>query len=183
MYALGARFAIHCVGAAAIEGAIEAGVDTLEHGTMLAPDHIRAIAQRSITLTPTLDIAALIPGAFEGLVNDDEMRRLERALRDQPARVREAHKAGVRILAGTDAGMVAHGTVRREMALLLRAGLPAGVVLAAGSWGARQFLGFPGIEEGAPADLVAFRDDPHDPEILARPALIMLDGVLIKSPG
>jgi imidazolonepropionase-like amidohydrolase len=96
--------------------------------------------------------------------------------------VREAHEAGVRILAGTDAAMVPHGTVRQEMALLLGAGLPADAVLAAGSWDARRYLGFAGIEEGAPADLVAFRDDPHDPENLARPALIVLDGHEVSRP-
>jgi imidazolonepropionase-like amidohydrolase len=60
--------------------------------------------------------------------------------------------------------------------LLHRAGLPADAVLAAGYWDARQFLGYPGIEEGAPADLVVFRDDPRDIEVLRRPALIVLDG-------
>ena len=38
-------------------------------------------------------------------------------------------------------------------------------------------LGLPGIEEGAPADLVAYRDDPRaDPEVLRRPALCILNG-------
>ena len=54
--------------------------------------------------------------------------------------------------------------------------------LAAGSWAARRFLGLPGLEEGAPADLVAYPDDPRDdPEVLARPALRVLDGRLISS--
>ena len=176
VHAAGARFAMHCVGEEAIERAIEAGVDTIEHATMLTSDHIREMKRRSLALTPTMCIAPLIAGAFDGIVTTDEMSRLEAALERQPARVREAHEAGVRILAGTDAGMTPHGTVRRELALLLGAGLPADAVLAAGSWGGRQFLGYPGIEEGAPADLVAYRDDPRDPEVLARPALIVLDG-------
>jgi imidazolonepropionase-like amidohydrolase len=176
VHALGARFAMHCVGEEAIERAIEAGVDTIEHATLLASDHIREMKRRSLALTPTMCIAPLIPGAFEGLVSDDEMRRLESALEQQPARVREAHESGVRILAGTDAGMGPHGMIRRELGLLRGAGLPADAVLAAGSWGAREFLGYPGIEEGAPADLVVFGDDPRDPDVLARPALIVLDG-------
>ena len=176
VHAVGARFAMHCVGEEAIERAIEAGVDTIEHATMLTSEHLREMKRRGLALTPTMCIAPLIAGAFEGLVSDDQMRQLGAAIERQPARVREAHDVGLRILAGTDAGMTPHGTIRRELALLLGAGLPADAVLAAGSWGAREFLGYPGIEEGAPADLVVFRDDPRDPEQLARPALIVLDG-------
>lgn len=180
VHALGARFAMHVVGAEAIERAIEAGVDSIEHGTSLAPDHIREMTRRGLAYTPTLDIAPQIVPTFEGMLNDAALDELEAACARQPQRVREAHEAGVRILAGTDAAMVPHGTVRLEMALLLKAGLPADAVLAAGSWDARAYLGYPGIEEGAPADLVVFRDDPHDPAVLARPALIVLDGKVVK---
>lgn len=182
VHAIGARIAMHCVGTEAIERAIEAGIDTLEHGNMATAEHVAAMKRRGITWTPTLDIIPFIPGAVEGLVDEGEMARLEKALAGQPDRVREAHEAGVPILAGTDAAMVAHGTVRHEMSLLLGAGVPAETVLAAGSWGARRYLGYPGIEEGAPADLVVFRDDPHDPENLARPALIVLDGREVSLP-
>jgi imidazolonepropionase-like amidohydrolase len=88
--------------------------------------------------------------------------------------------AGVTILAGTDAGAVPHGEIREEIALLHEAGVPAEVALAAGSWTARSFLGVPGIEEGAPADLVAYREDPRpDLGVLQKPALRMLGGRLI----
>ena len=179
---IGARFAIHVVGVAAIETAIDAGVDTIEHGNAMTGEHIREMKRRGITWTPTLDIIPLIPDAFAGLIDERGMAQLERSLVDQPSRVRDAHAAGVRILAGTDAGMGPHGMVREEMRLLLEAGLPADAVLAAGSWDARRFLGFPGIEEGAPADLVAFSDDPRDPAVLARPALVVLDGRDVTSP-
>jgi len=161
--------------------AIEAGVDTLEHGIMVRPEDVAAMVRRGITWTPTLDIAPHVPGAFEGSIHEGEMSRLEQGLRDQPSRVRDAHAAGVRILAGTDAAMVPHGTVREEMRLLLAAGVPADAVLAAGSYDARAYLGYAGIEEGAPADLVGFRDDPRDPSELARPAVILLDGLQIQA--
>ena len=55
--------------------------------------------------------------------------------------------------------------------------------VAAGSWAARRFIGLPGIEEGAPADLVGYRDDPRgDPEVLARPSVHVLDGRLLTTP-
>ena len=66
---------------------------------------------------------------------------------------------------------------------MLAAGLDAQTALGAASWTARAWLGLPGIEEGAPADLVAFREDPReDPRTLADPALILLDGQLIRDP-
>jgi imidazolonepropionase-like amidohydrolase len=116
VHAVGGRFAIHCVGPDAIERAIEAGVDTLEHAIMARPEHVAAMARRKITWTPTLGIAPMVPDAVAGLIDEHEMSRLEQGLRDQPARVREAHAAGVRILAGTDAGMGPHGMVREEIA-------------------------------------------------------------------
>jgi imidazolonepropionase-like amidohydrolase len=76
-----------------------------------------------------------------------------------------------------------HGMVRHEIERLASAGLPAEVALGAGSWTARAFLGLPGIEEGAPADLVAFREDPReDLAALADPALTILDGRLVRDP-
>src|SRR6185503_18879979 len=183
VHAIGARMAMHCVGEEAIAMAIEAGVDTIEHATSLTADHIRQMKARGTVLTPTMTIAPMIPGAFNGLFNDEQMSRVVAALELQPERVREAHAAGVRILAGTDAGMGPHGMVRHEMKLLHDAGLPAEAVLAAGSWDARRYLGYPGIEEGAPADLVIFSDDPRDPAVLARPRVIVLDGRVITPAG
>jgi imidazolonepropionase-like amidohydrolase len=76
-----------------------------------------------------------------------------------------------------------HGAIRGEIELLLGAGLDPEVALGAASWGARAFLGLPGIEEGGPADLVAFRGDPiQDAAVLAEPHLVLLDGVLVQDP-
>jgi imidazolonepropionase-like amidohydrolase len=106
---------------------------------------------------------------------------LDRGFDGQPDTIAAAVDAGVTILAGTDAGAVPHGKIREEISLLLEAGVPADVVLGAASWTARSFLGLPGIEEGAPADLVAYRDDPRtEVRALGSPVLRMLDGRLIK---
>jgi imidazolonepropionase-like amidohydrolase len=87
----------------------------------------------------------------------------------------------VTVLAGTDAGMGPHGQVATEIGLLLRAGLSPRAALGAGSWDARRYLGLPGIEEGASADLVGYRDDPReDVEELRRPAVIVLNGQRVR---
>jgi imidazolonepropionase-like amidohydrolase len=97
------------------------------------------------------------------------------------ARVRAAFEAGVPIYCGTDAGgYVRHGRVADEIIALHEAGLPAEAALAAGSWGARQWLGQAGIEDGAPADLVVYESDPRaDLAVLRSPVRIVLRGQIL----
>jgi len=88
-----------------------------------------------------------------------------------------ALEAGVPIYAGTDAGgSLGHGRIAQETELLARLG---GVefALGAASWRAREWLGVAGLEPGAPADLVVYRDDPRvHLRTLREPALVMLRG-------
>ena len=62
-----------------------------------------------------------------------------------------------------------------------RAGLPVDAVLAAGSWGARDWLGFPGLVEGGLADLVVYDADPRaDLRVVAAPSRIVLRGRVVR---
>ena len=66
------------------------------------------------------------------------------------------------------------------MRALHAAGLPAEAALAAASWAARDWLGLPCIEEGAPADLVVYDSDPRaDLDTLQRPQRMLLRGAVI----
>jgi imidazolonepropionase-like amidohydrolase len=98
-----------------------------------------------------------------------------------PAVVRAAYEAGVPIYVGSDAGGgIEHGMAAREMLLLHeRAGMAPLDVLRAGSWGAREWLGFPGLVEGGLADLVVYDRDPRtDLTALLEPGHIILRGRL-----
>jgi len=76
--------------------------------------------------------------------------------------------------------MVPHGLIAQEVALLSKAGLPPEKALGAASWDARTFLGLPGIEEGAVADLVVYADNPlTNVETLRHPVLRILGGQTI----
>jgi imidazolonepropionase-like amidohydrolase len=181
VHAVGGRIAIHATVPETIEAAIEAGFDTIEHGVGLQDDHIAAMAARQIVLVPTLTI---LPDADEWMaglgLGPAEYRAAVDAAHRHPEMTRRAVAAGVRVLAGTDAGMGPHGMVRVEIGHMLAAGVPPALALAAGSWDARRYLGLPGIEEGAPADLVAYPADPRgDAEVLAHPALRILDGRVV----
>jgi imidazolonepropionase-like amidohydrolase len=105
------------------------------------------------------------------------------ALRDRfPGVVRAAYEAGVPVYLGTDAGgSIRHGLAAEEMLLLHSAGIPAVDVLAAASWKAREWLGFPGLVEGGLADLVVYPDDPRRDLAVARhPQRIVLRGRVIR---
>jgi imidazolonepropionase-like amidohydrolase len=89
--------------------------------------------------------------------------------------LRLAAERGVRVLAGTD--WFPNPTVADEIQELHQRGLPLESALAAGTYGAREWLGMQGLEHGARADLVLFREDPRqDLTALSRPELIIIGG-------
>jgi len=180
-HAAGVRMAVHTFSEAAVEVLVRAGVDSVEHGTGLSLDLIDELARRGTALVPTMinvatfgAIAEQAEGRFPGYA--EHMR----ALRDRfPAVVRAAHEAGVRIYVGTDAGGgIGHGQAADEMLLLHeRAGMPTTDVLRAASWGARDWLGLPGLVEGGLPDLVVYDADPRvDLRAVRAPRHIILRG-------
>ncbi len=177
----GGRFAIHAIGPEAVEAAIAAGPDSIEHATYATDHHFEAMAAAGIAVTPTLNALLMARKMTEQRgASPEELARIDEGIAGLPARVRTAHEAGVTLMAGTDAALP-HGQVWREIVSLAAAGIPNDAALAAGSWAARSFLGLPGIEEGAPADLVAFDRDPRESlEVLATPSVIVLDGRVIE---
>jgi imidazolonepropionase-like amidohydrolase len=179
---LGVRVAVHTFAEDTLPGLVAAGVDTIEHATGLTDGLVDEVSRRGIRITPTLinidTFPALAEQAAKYPAYAAHVLALHRTARD---RVRAAYEAGVRILAGSDAGgTLGHGLVAREIRALHEAGLPAEAALAAGSWDARDFLGLPGLVEGAPADLVVYAADPRrDLSTLAEPVRIVLRGRVI----
>jgi imidazolonepropionase-like amidohydrolase len=182
-HAAGARVAVHTFGEEALPDLIAAGVDSIEHGTGLTEDLVARLAASGAALVPTLINIDNFPGIADSArakfpVYADRMDRLHGTAR---ARIRAAYEAGVPIYCGTDAGgYVNHGRVVDEILALHECGLPADAALAAGAWGARRWLGHPGLEEGAPADLLIYERDPRaDLSVLRSPARIVLRGSLL----
>ncbi len=180
---LGARVAVHVFGEEALPDLLAAGVDSVEHGTGLTDDLVRALAGSGAALVPTLINVDNFPTIAEAAARypayAERMRRLHRTAR---GRLLAAYEAGVPVFAGSDAGGgIDHGRVADEIRALHAAGLPAEGALAAGSWAARDWLGLPGLVEGAPADLVVYDADPRaDLSTLATPARIVLRGHLVR---
>jgi len=179
----GARVTAHVFGTEALPDLISAGIDCIEHGTGLTANLIDELAGRRTALVPTLINIANFPsfadaGEAKFPAYAAHMRRLHAGVSDM---VSAAYEAGVPIYAGTDAGgTLGHGLIAEEIAALAGAGMTPTDALAAGSWAARSWLGLPGIEEGGPADLVAYDSDPRtDLSVLGRPVRIILRGTVI----
>ena len=179
----GARVTAHTFGTDALPGLIGAGIDCIEHGTGITEELVGEMAARGTAVVPTLVNVENFP-AFAAAGEEkfpayaSTMRRLYAG---SGAVVRAAHEAGVPVFAGTDAGGgIDHGRVADEIRALHAAGLPREAALAAGSWAARSWLGLPGIEEGASADLVVYGTDPRaDLDSLQRPQRMLLRGCVV----
>jgi imidazolonepropionase-like amidohydrolase len=182
-HAEGARVTAHTFGTEALPALLAAGIDCIEHGTGLTEELIGEMAARGTAVVPTLVNVANFPGfaaagerKFPAYAST--MRRL---YANSGAVVRAAYEAGVPVFAGTDAGGgIDHGVIADEVRALHAAGLPAEAALAAASWAAREWLGLPGITEGASADLVVYETDPRvDLDTLQRPQRMVLRGAVV----
>lgn len=181
---LGARVTAHCFAEESLAPLVEAGIDCVEHATGLTEETIPLFAERGVAIVPTLVNIATFPALADGGASkfprwSEHMRRLHDRRYDT---VRAAYDAGVPIYAGTDAGgSLAHGLIADEVAELVKAGIPVTDALSAASWGARAWLGRPGLEEGAPADFAVYPTDPRaDPRVLAAPDRVVLRGRVVR---
>ncbi|MFJ4773248.1 amidohydrolase family protein [Streptomyces uncialis] len=180
---LGARVTAHCFAEDALRDLVEAGIDCVEHATGLTEDTVPLFAERGVAIVPTLvNIATFLRLADGGESKyprwSAHMRRLHARRYDT---VRAAYDAGVPVFVGTDAGgSLPHGLVADEVAELVTAGIPPVEALSATTWGARRWLGRPGLTEGAPADLVVYGTDPRaDVRVLAAPRRVVLRGRIV----
>jgi imidazolonepropionase-like amidohydrolase len=171
----------HCHGGPGTRHAIEAGVDTLEHGVYVTREDLEQLAARRIPLVITYGVyergakSTDVPPFFRDKCVEVMARYLET--------IRTAREVGVRIAVGTD-------TVHRDLAAELRALEQAGysaaeAVQAATRWGA-EALRLPSVgtvEAGKSADLVAVEGNPYeDLAAFGRVRGVMQDGELVASP-
>jgi imidazolonepropionase-like amidohydrolase len=183
-HALDRRVMCHALGGRGLRIAVEAGVDSIEHGCYLdqEPDLLDAMATRGIFFVPTFAVYD-----YHRKSPQPHVRERARALEQHHAEsLRRALAAGVKIAAGTDAGGHGHPANAMEIACLVRAGMsPLQALRAATGWAA-ECIGTGDergtIEKGRLADLVVVNGDPlADVAILQkseRIALVIKDGAI-----
>lgn len=182
-HAAGARITTHTFDEETLPLVLDAGFDCLEHATGLTGATIARAAEAGVPVVTTL----VNVDEFETYASQGErkfpgyathMRRLRAGRLD---RTRDAVDAGVVLLAGTDSGgVLGHGIIHDELDELARAGLTGTQILEAAAWAPRSFLRAPGLEDGAPADLlVAPRDPRRDHRALRERTHVVLDGRIV----
>lgn len=182
-HAHGARVTAHVFGEDALPGLINAGIDCIEHGTGLTDETIELMVQHGTALVPTLINLENFPGIADAAVRYPKYAAHMRDLYDRGyRRVAAARDAGVPVYAGSDAGgTISHGRIADEVDALRRIGMTADEALGAACWDARRWLGRPGLDHGAPADMLCYSEDPRrGPDVLNQPDLVVLRGKVFR---
>jgi imidazolonepropionase-like amidohydrolase len=177
---LGLRVAAHAIGEGGVIAALRAGVDSVEHGMFLDEACIEAFLDTGARYTPTFSAPhGILAGPSVPTWIKDRARPAADA---QVASFRAAFEAGVKVVAGTDAGTPdnPHGGVAREVAFMVKAGLDPLRALHAATGEAAELLGEPDrgtLRHGTAADVLAVHGDPvADIGALAHPAAVFQDG-------
>jgi len=178
-HANGARVTAHVFSEDALPGLINAGIDCIEHGTGLTDDTIALMLEHGTALVPTLINIENFPGIAQAA---GRYPAYAAHMRDLYARCHQrmaaAVAAGVPVYAGSDAGsMIAHGRIADEVEALKGIGMSPTAALGAACWDARSWLGRPGLDHGASADLLCYSTDPRQGAgVLNHPDLVILRG-------
>lgn len=183
---IGRPVAAHAASDAGVRMAVEAGVDSVEHGYGASESTFKLIKQHGTAYEPTLTAVDATEEYFDHYRPGQDpptakMREAERAFRT-------ALKLGVIIGNGSDVGVFAHGTNWREPVAMVRDGMTAPQALHAATDVAAKILRqqdrFGRIATGMHADLAAFSGDPSTHiDDLAHPVFVMKDGTLYRSPN
>jgi imidazolonepropionase-like amidohydrolase len=183
----GVPVSVHVFGGEAADNAIEAGVDSIEHGFFLTDAQLKRLHDKGIVLVSTdfprahLDVI----GTSGGILPPPEV--LAPKIID---RLRRAHRLGVRLVFGSDTVMDVAGRSRADLmfdylAVWREAGVPAAELLKAMTSEAAKLLRVEGergrLAVGLAADLVAMPADPlADTESLRRIDFVMKNGHIVR---
>jgi imidazolonepropionase-like amidohydrolase len=170
----GLKIAAHCHGYEGSHQAVEAGIDSIDHGTYLGQDTVNLMAEKGTYMVPTMstwDTRERLGGqlGMSPAQAADVMDRKENSI----ASFQRALRAGVKIAAGTDAGgsPARHGFIAREIELMVESGMAPKDALESATRVAADLLGIQDeagtLEVGKQADMVLIDGDPlSDPHAL-----------------
>jgi imidazolonepropionase-like amidohydrolase len=187
-HSLGMKVAAHIYPAGAIEAAVRAGVDSVEHGSFATPQTFALMKSHGTYLVPTLTVfdvfynaardhpELLTPGTAEKELANDLLPG-----KNFPAALR----SGVKIALGSDIGEGDHTT---EFRLMIAGGMAPVDALFAATRNAAELLGASGevgsVQAGRRADIVAVKGDPlAEPALLGRVDFVMKEGRVYRVGG
>jgi imidazolonepropionase-like amidohydrolase len=185
----GRKVAAHAHGAPGIKAALRAGVDSIEHGSMVDDEGIALFKSTGAFLVPTLMAQETVEKmATSGVLTGQRADKAKHIAPLARENIKKAIAAGVKIAFGTDSGVSEHGKNAHEFELMVGLGMKPMDAILAGTKNASELLGLDKevgtIEVGKVADLVAVEGNPlDDVKTLTAPTFVMHEGKIVVAPA
>jgi imidazolonepropionase-like amidohydrolase len=165
----GRKVCTHCHGTKGIKNSIIAGVDSIEHATLLDDEAIQMLVEKGTYIVPTL-------AAVHYIVENGEEAGIPKSVVDKAREIsikhfegfKKAYDAGVNIAMGTDAGTPfnIHGNNFMELILMVRAGMTPMDAITTATKNSSELIGideeYGTLESGKYADFIVLNDNPID---------------------
>lgn len=183
-HAWGRKVAAHSHGDRAARLAIEAGVDSIEHGSFLSTETLRLMKEKGVYLVPTRMTVKWVLAKAD-TYPPKIAAKARAASGAHTAMLQNAIKLGVPIALGTDAGVFPHGLNAQEFGDLVEVGMTPSAALLTSSQGAAALLGISQetgtLEVGKFADIVAVPGNVlNDIRATEKPTLVLKQGVVVR---
>src|SRR5436189_4510653 len=178
------KVAVHCHGDQAAREAIEAGVDSIEHGSFMKAETVTMMKKRGTFLTPTLMASEWIMSKIDDYPQVLQLKA-KAATAARSEMYRNALKLGVKISFGTDAAVFPHGENAKEFKLMVDLGMAPIDALRSATANDAELLGIGQrvgtLEKGKLADVIAMPGDPtSDITATERILFVMKEGKIIR---
>jgi len=178
------KVAVHCHGDQVAREAIDAGVDSIEHGSFMKPDTLTMMKKKGIFLTPTLMATEWIMGKIDNYPPALQAKA-KAAAAARSEMFRNAVKMGLKISFGTDAAVYPHGQNAKEFKLMVDLGMNPIDALKSATANDAELLGIAQkvgtLEKGKLADVIAVPGDPTaDITATERVSFVMKEGRIIR---
>jgi imidazolonepropionase-like amidohydrolase len=181
---LGLKVAVHAHGAKGIQTALEAGVDSVEHASLISDESLALAVKQGTFLSMDIYVSDFILGEGEAAGILPESLEKEKIVgQAQRERFQAAVKAGAKIAFGTDAGVYTHGFNARQFALMVKWGMSPAEAIRAATLGNAELFGLKdqigSLTVGKRADIIAVDGDPlADVRQLEDVDFVMKDGAV-----
>ena len=179
------KVAVHCHGDQAAREAIEAGVDSIEHGSFMKPETLTIMKKKGTFLTPTLMASDWIMSKIDNYPPALQ-QKAKAATAARTEMFRNAVKMGIKISFGTDAAVYPHGQNAKEFKLMVDLGMMPVDALKSATANDADLLGIAQkvgtLEKGKLADIVAMPGDPaSDITATERVFFVMKEGKIVRN--
>jgi imidazolonepropionase-like amidohydrolase len=187
----GLKVTAHAHGAGGIKAAVRAGIDTIEHASLVDDEGIKLAAARKKPVYFSMDIFNTDYTQSEGKKNgvlDENLRKDREIAQIQRDNFRKSHQAGVKMVFGSDAGVMPHGTAAGQFKYMVQYGMSPLQALQAATLNGARALGrekdVGAIAVGRFADMIAVDGDPlKNIRILENVPVVIKDGAIVKGQG